>query len=91
MPSPDKYDKNYGYIIEKNIRYHCFLSTWKLKTIIIYSRIKKILKKDFVRRIDIYFYDDPHWSTWATQIIDIEIAKQIKAGVQQPGSTSVKN
>lgn len=77
MPSPDKYDMYYDYIIDKNKYprplFFDFLETENKNYL--YLDSKKILQKDFAGRKDIYFYDDTHSSPWATQIIAEELTK----------------
>lgn len=81
LPSPDKYDMYYDYIIDKN-KYPRPLFFEYLETEnknYLYLDSKKILQKDFADRKDIYFYDDTHWSPWATQIIADELSKIISS------------
>jgi hypothetical protein len=80
LPSPDKYDMYYDYIIDKN-KYQRPLFFDYLETEnknYLYLDSKKILQKDFAGRKDIYFYDDTHWSPRATEIIAEGLSKIIR-------------
>ena len=75
LPSPDKYDFYYDYIIEnKNFRKPLFFDLMKnSKKEYIYIDSKEILKSYVKSKPDLYFYDDTHWSPVASKIIADEI------------------
>jgi hypothetical protein len=79
LPSPDKYDIYYDYIIDKtSFPKPMFFET--LKTMAKnyrYIDSKELLTSALRQKKDIYFYDDTHWSPWASQIIATEIKKQL--------------
>jgi hypothetical protein len=77
LPSPDKFDLYYDYIINKD-EYPKPLFFEQIKIInkdYIYLNSKEILSEAINNKKDIYFYDDTHWSPWASQIIANEIAE----------------
>ncbi len=80
LPSPDKYDIYYDYILEKNKypRPLFFEYLDKMEKEYLYINSKAILTDAVKRKKDIYFYDDTHWSPWASQMIAGEIYKLYK-------------
>ena len=80
MPAPDKYGIYYEYITNKS-KYPepLFFDLFeKLQNKdYLYIDAKTLLKKHIPNKKDIYFYDDTHWSPWASQIIAKEIEKKI--------------
>lgn len=80
LPSPDKYDFYYDYIINKmSYPKPMFFEIMKqLEKDYIYVDSKAILKKIALTKKDIYYYDDSHWSPWASQLIAKEISTIIK-------------
>ena len=83
LPAPDKYDLYYDYIVDKS----------KLPKPLFFEHLKK-MPKDYIyvdsksvlsaalahnRQKDIYFYNDTHWSPWASQLIANTIEKNILA------------
>jgi hypothetical protein len=83
LPAPDKYDLYYEYIVDKS----------KLPKPMFFEHLKK-MPKDYIyvdsksvlsaalannRQKDIYFYNDTHWSPWASQLIASSIEKTILA------------
>jgi hypothetical protein len=80
LPSPDKYDIYYDYIVkkekyEKPIFFDYFNT---LKKNYIYINSKDILSKAVKNQKDIYFYDDTHWSPIASELIASEILRICK-------------
>ncbi len=80
LPSPDKYDIYYEFILNKSkypkpIFFELFDKLNKEYT---YIDSKQILTNALSVKKDIYFYDDSHWSPWASQIIAGAISKEIK-------------
>lgn len=80
LPSPDKYDFYYEYLIdkEKYIKSMFFEKFDQFQKKYIYINSKSILKKELKNQKDVYFYDDTHWSPKASKVIAKEIAKVIK-------------
>tara|TARA_R110002073_G_scaffold108336_5_gene243512 strand:+ start:94015 stop:95055 length:1041 start_codon:yes stop_codon:yes gene_type:complete len=77
LPSPDKYDFYYNFIKNKSL-YNApnfFELLNKTDKEYIYIDSKKNLTKILTSKKDIYFYDDTHWSPWASQ----SLAKEISA------------
>jgi hypothetical protein len=83
LPAPDKYDLYYDYIV----------NTLKLPKPMFFEHLKK-MPKDYIyidsksvlsaalannRQKDIYFFNDTHWSPWASQLIASSIEKTILA------------
>jgi hypothetical protein len=80
LPSPDKYDIYYNYIVnkekyEKPIFFDHFNT---LKKNYIYINSKDILSKAISSQKDVYFYDDTHWSPIASELIASEIVRICK-------------
>lgn len=81
LPSPDKYGLYYDYIVEKT-KYPkplLFEHLDKIEKKYLYVNSKKILTDAVRRKKDIYFYDDTHWSPWASKLISDEIYKLINS------------
>ncbi|TPG37516.1 alginate O-acetyltransferase AlgX-related protein [Flavobacterium pectinovorum] len=80
LPSPDKYDMYYDYIVDKkNFTKPVFFENFrKLKKDYIYIDSKEILSEQLNIQKDIYFFDDTHWSPISAKIIAYEIKKVIK-------------
>ena len=80
LPSPDKFDLYYDFIIDnkKYPRPLFFENFEKLPKTYLYINSKKILKEQMKYQKDIYFYDDSHWSPWASKIIANELEKVIR-------------
>ena len=81
LPSPDKYNVYYDYIIEKT-KYPkplFFEHLDKTEKKYLYVNSKKKLIDAVRRKKDIYFYDDTHWSPWASKLISDEIYKLINS------------
>jgi hypothetical protein len=79
LPSPDKYDYYYDYIVDKN-KYPkplFFDNFEKLPKDYLYLNSKQILKEGMKKKKDVYFYDDSHWSPWVSQIIANNLDKII--------------
>jgi len=80
MPAPDKYDIYYDYIADKK-RYKkplFFNHMEKIQKEYLYINPKTILGDEISKKKkDIYFYDDTHWSPWASQLVANELAKII--------------
>lgn len=77
LPSPDKYDIYYDYIVnkekyEKPIFFDHFNT---LKKRYLYINSKEILAKAIKSKEDVYFYDDTHWSPIASELIADEILR----------------
>jgi len=82
LPSPDKYDIYYDYIINKS-KYPkpLFLEYLaEMQKNYLYVDSKKILSNSIKQKKDIYYYDDTHWSPFAAKIISDELSKLIKTG-----------
>jgi len=79
LPSPDKFDFYYDFIVEnKKYKKPLFFEYFdKMPKNYIYINSKKVLKSEMKNKKDIYFYDDTHWSPWASQIIANELEKII--------------
>ena len=77
LPSPDKFDFYYDYIVNKKkyLRPLFFEHLENMPKDYLYIDSKKILKSEMRDKKDIYFYDDTHWSPWASKVIAIELAK----------------
>ena len=80
LPSPDKFEFYYDYIIDnkKYPRPLFFENFEKLPKTYLYINTKKMLKKQMKNQKDIYFYDDTHWSPWASKIIANELESVIR-------------
>ena len=80
LPSPDKFEFYYDYIIDnkKYPRPLFFENFEKLPKTYLYINSKKMLKKQMKNQKDIYFYDDTHWSPWASKIIANELERVIR-------------
>ncbi|RKR05364.1 acetyltransferase AlgX (SGNH hydrolase-like protein) [Flavobacterium sp. 90] len=80
LPSPDKYDMYYDYIVDKKsfTKPLFFENFKKLKKDYIYIDSKEILSEKLKTQKDIYFYDDTHWSPIASKLIANEIKNSIK-------------
>lgn len=77
LPSPDKFGLYYNEIIN-NSNYPkpmFFENLEKMKKNYLYLDSKKLLSKN---KKDIYYYDDSHWSPYATKLIAQELSKIIK-------------
>ncbi|MFZ4930382.1 alginate O-acetyltransferase AlgX-related protein [Chryseobacterium sp. Mn2064] len=79
LPSPDKYDLYYNYIVDKQnlIQPKFFDHFEKLHKEFIYINSKEILTQELSRKKDIYYFDDTHWSPIAASLI----AQQIKEAI----------
>ena len=79
LPSPDKYDIYYDYIVDKHLfpKPLFFEHLNKLPKNYIYIDSKKILSEAVKQKKDIYYYDDTHWSPWAAQLVSKEIHQQM--------------
>jgi hypothetical protein len=79
LPSPDKFDFYYDYIIDnKKFERPLFFENFeKLPKTYFYINSKKTLSQQIEYKKDIYFYDDSHWSPWASKIIAYELEKVI--------------
>lgn len=77
LPSPDKYDIYYDYIISKQKfpKPLFFNHLDNMKKEYLYLNSKQILDCAIQVKKDIYFYDDTHWSPWASQLIALELEK----------------
>ncbi|WP_337965712.1 hypothetical protein [uncultured Flavobacterium sp.] len=80
LPSPDKYDLYYDYILDKkNFTKPLFFDNFKkLKKDYIYIDSKEILSEKMKTEKDIYFFDDTHWSPVSSKLIANEIKNSIK-------------
>ncbi|MCE3075543.1 alginate O-acetyltransferase AlgX-related protein [Chryseobacterium gwangjuense] len=80
LPSPDKYDFYYDYIIDKsNLKKPLFFEYFQaLKKDYLYINSKELLKSHINKESNIYFYDDTHWSPVASKIIANEISKFVQ-------------
>lgn len=80
LPAPDKYDLYYEYIEDKRSypKPLFFELMQKMDKSYIYIDSKAILIDAVKTKKDIYFYDDTHWSPWASQIVAKEIIKEIE-------------
>ncbi len=79
LPSPDKYDFYYDNIVDyKEYPKPLFFDHLdKMPKDYLYVNSKQILRDEMKNKKDIYFYDDTHWSPWASQIIAKELAEII--------------
>lgn len=81
LPSPDKFDFYYDYIIE-NSKYTkplFFDHLEKMSKDYIYVDSKKILRSEMKNKKDIYFYGDTHWSPLASKLIANKLAEIINS------------
>lgn len=79
--APDKYDLYYPYILDKKTykQPQFFELYHQLKKDYTYIDLFSIFEKELRKGAkDIYFYDDTHWSPFATEILVKEISKAIK-------------
>jgi hypothetical protein len=84
LPAPDKYDIFYKYIFRKSEYEEPFFFNLFEKTQknYLYLESKKYLTATIQNNNkDIYFYDDTHWSPWASQIIAKELSNLIISDV----------
>jgi hypothetical protein len=83
LPAPDKYDLYYDYIVDKSKlpKPLFFEHLKKMSKNYIYVDSKSVLSAALAhnRQKDIYFYNDTHWSPWASQLIASSIEKTILA------------
>lgn len=79
LPSPDKYDFYFDAILEKQKypRPLFFEHFEKMTKSYFYINTKKVLKEKLKDKKDIYFYDDSHWTPYASRIIANELEKII--------------
>lgn len=79
LPSPDKYDLYYNYIVDKhNLTQPLFFDHFgKLDKKFIYINSKEILTKELNRKKDIYYFDDTHWSPIAAKLVAQKIKEEI--------------
>jgi len=80
LPSPDKLDFFYDEIVNKNqytrpIFFETLISLEKKYT---YIDSKKLIQEKTKNKIDVYFYDDTHWSPIASKIIAAKLKEIIK-------------
>jgi hypothetical protein len=85
LPSPDKLDLYYDFIQNKDDypRPLFFEYMREMKKDYLYVDTKKILSEAIDKKNDIYFYDDSHWSPWASKSIAGKLGEIIK-GNQEP-------
>ncbi|MBN1257173.1 MAG: hypothetical protein JXA52_05655 [Planctomycetes bacterium] len=81
LPSPDKYGIYYDYLVAKDKypRPLFYELLDKLGKDYLYVDAKAILTAALKRKKDIYFYDDTHWSPWASILLADEIDRLIKS------------
>ncbi|WP_175622744.1 alginate O-acetyltransferase AlgX-related protein [Chryseobacterium schmidteae] len=79
LPSPDKYDVYYDYIVDKqNLTKPIFFDNFKkLNKEYSYINSKEILTEELKNKKDIYYFDDTHWSPIASVIIAQKIKEII--------------
>lgn len=79
LPSPDKYDFYYDEIAEKQKypRPLFFEHFEKMTKSYLYINSKKVLQEKLKDKKDIYFYDDTHWSPFASKVLATELLKVI--------------
>lgn len=79
LPSPDKYDLYYDFIVDKkNLTKPLFFDNFKtLRKEYIYIDSKKTLSDELKFKKDIYFFDDTHWTPIASEIIANKIKEKI--------------
>lgn len=79
LPCPDKYDMYYDYIVkkEKYPKPMFFELMKQMYKNYVYIDSKDLLDRLIQERKDVYFYDDTHWSPWASQRIAREISSRI--------------
>jgi len=77
LPGPDKLGMYYEYIVDNHHypRPLFFEHLGKMPKDYIYVNSKQILEKAIKHKNDIYFYDDTHWSPFATKLIAEELAE----------------
>lgn len=84
LPSPDKYDLYYDYIVNNNDNQKYpkpffFDLLRSLNKKYLYIDTKSILSQKIKKnQKDIYYYDDTHWSPWAAKIVAKKIDSIIK-------------
>ena len=79
LPSPDKYDLYYNFIVDKNklVKPVFFDNFKKLKKEYVYIDSKEILSEKINSVKDLYYFDDTHWSPIASKIIASKIKEEI--------------
>lgn len=79
LPSPDKYDMYYEYIVDKNnyLKPLFFDHFEKVQKDYLYVNSKRILNNAIKTKKDIYLYGDSHWSPKGAEIIASELRKII--------------
>lgn len=79
LPSPDKYDIYYNYIVDKqNFTKPVFFDNFnKLNKDFVYINSKEILTKELNSKKDVYYFDDTHWSPIASTLIVQKIKEVI--------------
>ncbi len=79
LPSPDKFDFYYDELAEKQKypRPLFFEHFEKMTKSYSYINSKKLLQEKLKGKNDIYFYDDTHWSPWASKVLATELQKII--------------
>jgi hypothetical protein len=80
LPSPDKFDIYYPYIENKE-KYPApvfFENFNKLKKDYLYVDTKRILSEAIKVQKDIYYYDDTHWTPYASILLANELGNIIK-------------
>jgi hypothetical protein len=80
LPSPDKFDIYYDYIVEneKYVRPLFFNHLQNMQKDYLYVNSKQILGQAIKTQKDIYYFDDTHWSPYAAKLIANDLAKVIR-------------
>jgi hypothetical protein len=91
LPSPDKYDIYYEYIqYKENYSKPLFFNyIEKMKKDYLYVDSKEILDSAIIKKKDIYFFDDTHWSPWGSQLIASKLAMIISNNYKAQTHNSV--
>jgi hypothetical protein len=82
--SPDKFDLYYDYMVKKGkytkpLFYYHFDKLYKEY---LYLDSKTLLSDLIKKQKDVYFYDDSHWSPWATRLLSCELSKIINNDIK---------
>ena len=80
LPCPDKYDIYHDYITNRQYPKPMFFEYLnRMSKEYFYVNSKTILTNAIKQQKDIYFYDDTHWSPWASELIANDIFKLVKS------------
>lgn len=79
LPSPDKYDIYFEYLLNVNHPKPLFFQHLRpMKKDYIFIDAKEILSRAIDQQLDVYFYEDTHWSPIASRLIANKIISIVK-------------